>query len=266
MADLQTCGTRPPMIVLENVPGLLYGQSFPDLCEALAALHLQFGALLIDAKWFVPQSRARVCFVAIDDSINVQPWVDAMPTRTNPWAPNILWKASWLDSFDRSSCFNRHALRRSINRDSMTPHLSPMHCTRSLTQNRHPSLLYVTWLWNSSTHLLSYGHDFATESKAFNSSVAPRRPPRNPGSTRHPGSFRARMGQVMVSESQSSMRSPPNPSDNTHRHRRDRTTPLATSGNHSRIHLIRTDGAKATKTNSRRPLPCDNSSTHKGKA
>ncbi|MEZ5366449.1 MAG: DNA cytosine methyltransferase [Bryobacterales bacterium] len=65
---------RPPLIVLENVVGLLHGDNFGGLCEALADLDLRFGAMVIDAKWFVPQSRPRVFVVATDVSVDVTPW------------------------------------------------------------------------------------------------------------------------------------------------------------------------------------------------
>lgn len=93
MACMQEHGLRPPMIVLENVPGLLYGDNFEGLCEALAALHLRFGALVMDAKRFLPQSRARVFVVAVDETVNVQPWIAANPNRENPWIPKSLWNA-----------------------------------------------------------------------------------------------------------------------------------------------------------------------------
>ena len=62
---------RPPLIVLENVVGLLHGPSFTGFCEALAALDLRFGAMLIDARWFVPQSRPRIFVVAVDAGASV---------------------------------------------------------------------------------------------------------------------------------------------------------------------------------------------------
>ena len=62
---------RPRLIVLENVVGLLYGDNFSGLCEALAALDLRFGAMVIDAKWFLPQSRPRVFLVAVDAAVDV---------------------------------------------------------------------------------------------------------------------------------------------------------------------------------------------------
>jgi site-specific DNA-cytosine methylase len=38
MHDLATHQKRPPIIVIENVVGLLYGHSFTGLCEAIASL------------------------------------------------------------------------------------------------------------------------------------------------------------------------------------------------------------------------------------
>ncbi len=70
MRDLHAKGRRPPLIVIENVAGLLYGPDFGGLCEALAALDMQFGALLIDADRFLPQSRPRVFVVAVDSRLD----------------------------------------------------------------------------------------------------------------------------------------------------------------------------------------------------
>jgi len=64
MRALKQAGRMPPVIVLENVVGLLHGDNFLGLCEALAALDLRFGAMLLDARWFLPQSRPRVFIVA----------------------------------------------------------------------------------------------------------------------------------------------------------------------------------------------------------
>lgn len=68
MRDLHDNGQRPPLLVIENVTGLLYGEDFTGLCEALAALDMRFGAMVLDAKWFVPQSRPRVFLVAVDSN------------------------------------------------------------------------------------------------------------------------------------------------------------------------------------------------------
>ncbi|HUG63130.1 MAG TPA: DNA cytosine methyltransferase [Methylomirabilota bacterium] len=92
MRDLDDRDRRPPMIVIENVAGLLYGEHFRGLCEALAALDLQFGALLIDADRFLPQSRPRVFVVAVDRSLNVAPWTEAVP-EVSPWFPQNVRRA-----------------------------------------------------------------------------------------------------------------------------------------------------------------------------
>ena len=57
----------PRLLVLENVAGLLSshaGADFAAVCEALAARGYRFGAVEIDARNFVPQSRPRVFVVA----------------------------------------------------------------------------------------------------------------------------------------------------------------------------------------------------------
>jgi DNA (cytosine-5)-methyltransferase 1 len=92
MRDLYDRGDRPPLIVIENVVGLLYGDNFTGLCEALAALDLQFGSLLIDAKHFLPQSRPRVFVVAIDAGVSCADFVDDWPERS-PWFIKPAWTA-----------------------------------------------------------------------------------------------------------------------------------------------------------------------------
>jgi DNA (cytosine-5)-methyltransferase 1 len=89
MRDLATVGDRPPIIVIENVTGLLYGDSFSGLCEALAALGMQFGALVIDARYFVPQSRERVFVVAVDAQVDCT-------ALTMPYTPRSEWYPSSL--------------------------------------------------------------------------------------------------------------------------------------------------------------------------
>ena len=64
-------GFRPPIITIENVVGLLYGDNFSGLCEALAALEMRFGAMVVDARSFLPQSRPRVFVVAIDSRVSI---------------------------------------------------------------------------------------------------------------------------------------------------------------------------------------------------
>ncbi|MFN3512572.1 MAG: DNA cytosine methyltransferase [Phenylobacterium sp.] len=57
----------PPLVVIENVSGLLTshgGADFTALCAALARQGYRFGALEIDAAAFLPQSRPRVFVIA----------------------------------------------------------------------------------------------------------------------------------------------------------------------------------------------------------
>jgi DNA (cytosine-5)-methyltransferase 1 len=67
MKALSEQGRAPPVIVIENVVGLLtshHGDDFTALCGVLGEEGYRFGALEIDAGAFVPQSRPRVFVVA----------------------------------------------------------------------------------------------------------------------------------------------------------------------------------------------------------
>lgn len=67
MKALSAQGRAPPVIVIENVVGLLtshQGDDFTALCGVLSEDGYRFGALEIDAGAFVPQSRPRVFVVA----------------------------------------------------------------------------------------------------------------------------------------------------------------------------------------------------------
>jgi DNA (cytosine-5)-methyltransferase 1 len=78
---------KPTLVVLENVYGVLTsrrGADFAAIGSALASAGYRFGALVLDAKLFVPQSRPRVFIVGVDadlaidadliDSTAAQPW------------------------------------------------------------------------------------------------------------------------------------------------------------------------------------------------
>ena len=86
-------GQRPPLIVIENVVGMLYGSDFPILCESLAALGMQFGPLVIDARQFLPQSRPRVFVVAIDSRIDCSLLANEEADDTVPWFPRAVRSA-----------------------------------------------------------------------------------------------------------------------------------------------------------------------------
>jgi DNA (cytosine-5)-methyltransferase 1 len=93
MRDLFDQGRRPPLIVIENVTGILYGPAFSGLSEALAALGLRFGALVIDAVRFVPQSRPRVFIVAADAGLDLHQFT--LPSPAKAWHPRSA-VAAWL--------------------------------------------------------------------------------------------------------------------------------------------------------------------------
>lgn len=67
MEALDEAGRAPPLIVVENVVGLLTsrgGADFAALCAALAGRGYRVGAIEVDAADFTPQSRPRLFVVA----------------------------------------------------------------------------------------------------------------------------------------------------------------------------------------------------------
>jgi DNA (cytosine-5)-methyltransferase 1 len=88
-------GRKPPSIVLENVCGTLTshgGKDFAAICGALGSLKYNFGALVIDASLFLPQSRPRVFFVAIDEEISTN-HACALSAPGSPWHTPALVRA-----------------------------------------------------------------------------------------------------------------------------------------------------------------------------
>ena len=72
MTALGDEGRAPRMIVLENVCGTLSshdGKDFRAICGALRGAGYRFGALVVDAAHFVPQSRPRLLVVAVRDDV-----------------------------------------------------------------------------------------------------------------------------------------------------------------------------------------------------
>ena len=74
MLDLRLESRAPHMIVLENVCGALTshgGKDFRAICEALRDGGYHFGALILDAALFVPQSRPRLLVLAVRDEVEI---------------------------------------------------------------------------------------------------------------------------------------------------------------------------------------------------
>lgn len=72
MTALADESRAPAVIVLENVCGMLSshdGEDFKTICKALREGGYKFGALVIDAVHFVPQSRPRLLIVAVRDDV-----------------------------------------------------------------------------------------------------------------------------------------------------------------------------------------------------
>lgn len=66
MSRLRERGLMPPVVMLENVVGLVSGkggEEFRKICRAVAELGYHLDALAVDAKHFVPQSRPRLFIV-----------------------------------------------------------------------------------------------------------------------------------------------------------------------------------------------------------
>lgn len=92
MFCLLQLGNRPPLIVIENVVGLIHSGDFEGLCESLLSLGMQFGTLVIDASHFVPQSRQRVFLVAVDLTVPVDNFT-INGAANSIWFPEALLKA-----------------------------------------------------------------------------------------------------------------------------------------------------------------------------
>lgn len=95
---LRLQGRAPTLLVLENVGGAVTskdGRDFETLCRALKTLGYVYGALIIDAIHFVPQSRPRLFIIALRAKFDrlARSFVDS---------PNPCWTTAALEgSFSR---------------------------------------------------------------------------------------------------------------------------------------------------------------------
>lgn len=97
MEQLRSEGRGPRLIVLENVPGTITsrnGRDFEAICNALAMAGYRFGALIVDARHFVPQSRPRLFFVAIAQGVE-------FPIGLIGSGPSQLWHTEALCTAQR---------------------------------------------------------------------------------------------------------------------------------------------------------------------
>jgi DNA (cytosine-5)-methyltransferase 1 len=92
MRELVRDGRAPRAIVLENVYGCLTsreGKDFASIALALAESDYRFGAAVIDAAHFVPQSRPRVFFIAFRGG-------EAIPASRIAEGPRETWHPATL--------------------------------------------------------------------------------------------------------------------------------------------------------------------------
>lgn len=95
MMGLRQEGRAPRLVVLENVCGALTshgGKDFAAISGALSAGGYRFGALVIDAALFLPQSRPRLFFVACRRDVELPPGLVADAPQT-PWHTGRLCSA-----------------------------------------------------------------------------------------------------------------------------------------------------------------------------
>ena len=91
MLDLVRDDRNPDIIVLENVVGTLTshgGRDFAAIFSALSSAGYKTGALVIDALWFLPQSRPRLFFVGVQH--------DQIPSVLMLNAPSETWHTKSL--------------------------------------------------------------------------------------------------------------------------------------------------------------------------
>lgn len=88
-------GRSPKVLVLENVVGALTsngGKDFEELFRALDTIGYVYGALTMDARHFLPQSRPRLFIVAVrKDAVVANQLVAEKPVT--PWASGALTRA-----------------------------------------------------------------------------------------------------------------------------------------------------------------------------
>lgn len=88
-------GRPPNMIVLENVCGALSshgGKDFSEICCAMHRTGYQYGAVVIDAALFVPQSRPRLFVIAVRTGYQI-PNIVQSDLPSAPWHTTALKRA-----------------------------------------------------------------------------------------------------------------------------------------------------------------------------
>jgi DNA (cytosine-5)-methyltransferase 1 len=85
--DLRVVGRKPRTVVIENVYGAMTangGKDFDLILQAIQSEGYVFGAVVVDAAYFVPQSRPRLFIICVDSGL-------VLPAETHSFAPSDLW-------------------------------------------------------------------------------------------------------------------------------------------------------------------------------
>ncbi len=96
LKEMNDNGKRPPVLVAENVVGFIVsdqGKHFQLAYRALRDLGYQVGAVVIDAKAFVPQSRPRAFIIAVSQEISLDGLSQQRPSE--PFHPTGLVRTSF---------------------------------------------------------------------------------------------------------------------------------------------------------------------------
>lgn len=97
MKGLYNEGRAPSVVVLENVCGAITsnnGRDFSEIARTVSAMGYRFGALVVDAIHFLPQSRPRLFIIAVASDVQIPEGI----TRPDPsalWHPRNLVEAKF---------------------------------------------------------------------------------------------------------------------------------------------------------------------------
>lgn len=98
MRSLSAQGRKPAVVVFENVVGALSsneGRDFDVVCRAFQSEGYTFGALQIDARLFLPQSRPRIFIVGVHHDL-------VIPATVRMRGPQTPWHTSGIQAaYDR---------------------------------------------------------------------------------------------------------------------------------------------------------------------
>ena len=92
ITSLRLESRAPAIIAIENVCGTLTshgGSDFEALCGALAGGGYRYGALIVNAAYFLPQSRPRLILIAVREGLPVPDYLSA-PVPAGPFHPKSL--------------------------------------------------------------------------------------------------------------------------------------------------------------------------------